>query len=56
MSEKLVERLLKIQMRDDEGLTQGSGCGDRKGIRLQNYLGDRISKTLLDVGSEEKQS
>lgn len=37
-------------MRDDEGLTQGSG----KRIGPQNYLGDRVSKTLLDVGSKEK--
>lgn len=43
-------------MRDDEGLNRGSGCGDITGTRFQNYLGDSISETLLDVGGEEKQS
>lgn len=56
MSEKLVEMLLQnSRMRDDEGLNQGSDCGDMKRVEFPYSLEDSISKTLLDVGEEEKQ-
>lgn len=57
MSEKLVKMLLQnSRMRDDEGVNQGSDCGDMKRVEFPSSLEDSISKTLLDVGEDENQS